>query len=375
MWSTTKAEDVRASLKRLKKLNYQKLLNEIFENILLSFSYPPIGMQEDEFTSLKLNWIIENQRLDLLENFLNQNKEFNGKGRAVQILVDSNISNADIKEGCEKIKFIDSKIKDAYLEKFKIYCLVFDNKRSQARLLLDLLREQKQSDKFFDDKIDYLLGISDKTLQKVNDKNLLNFYLSSITAKDFKYTPNNQTKKEIWKYLNSANLIVLDDINDKKKLKELEQAAGKAQIEPEIIFNIYKQKSFNLNTLLNAKNIYQTLDTSDSRALIFQKFLLAEEPTSKVEYLFLLEEIFKKDNLQNVYSEFLINNLKQIETENIPKNYKEIIETKIKNTEEIKLGKVKYDDKILHQSKIIKFYLENENFKKVKKRSIKFLKK
>ena len=152
-------------------------------------------MQEDEFTSLKLNWIIENQRLDLLENFLNQNKEFNGKGRAVQILVDSNISNADIKEGCEKIKFIDSKIKDAYLEKFKIYCLVFDNKRSQARLLLDLLREQKQSDKFFDDKIDYLLGISDKTLQKVNDKNLLNFYLSSITAKDFKYTPNNQTKK------------------------------------------------------------------------------------------------------------------------------------------------------------------------------------
>ena len=85
--------------------------------------------------------------------------------------------------------------------------------------------------------------------------------------------------------LNSANLIVPDDIND-KKLKELEQAAGKAQIEPEIIFNIYKQKSFNLNTLLNAKNIYQTLDTSDSRALIFQKFLLAEEPTSKVEYLF-----------------------------------------------------------------------------------------
>ena len=53
----------------------------------------------------------------------------------------------------------------------------------------------------------------------MNDKNLLNFYLSSITAKDFKYTPNNQTKKEIWKYLNSANLIVLDDINDKKKIK------------------------------------------------------------------------------------------------------------------------------------------------------------
>ena len=63
-----------------------------------------------------------------------------------------------LRKGCEKIEFIDSTIKDAYLEKFKIYCLVFNNKKSQAQLLLDLLREQKQSDKFFDDKIKFLLG-------------------------------------------------------------------------------------------------------------------------------------------------------------------------------------------------------------------------
>ena len=310
MWSSTQADDVRASIKRLKKIKLSKTSSEIFENVLLSFSYPPNGMQEDEFIDIKLNWIIDNQRLDLLENFLNQNEDFKGKSRAVQYLVDFNISNAEIKEGCEKIKFIDSKIKDAYLEKFKIYCLVFNNQQSQAQLLLDLLREQKQSDKFFDDKIDYLLGISDKTSQKISDKNLLNFYLSSITIKDFKYIPTDKTKKQIWKYLNSANLIELDDINDKKKLQELEQAANKGQIDPKIIFNIYKQIPFNLNTLLNAKNIYQTLSKSDSRALIYQKFLLAEEYSSKVEYLFLLEEIFKKDGLQNIYSDFHIYNLK-----------------------------------------------------------------
>ena len=60
-----------------------------------------------------------------------------------------------LKKGCEKIEFIDSTIKDSYLEKFKIYCLVFNNKNSQAQLLLDLLREQKQSDQFFDDKINF----------------------------------------------------------------------------------------------------------------------------------------------------------------------------------------------------------------------------
>ena len=52
--------------------------------------------------------------------FLKQNKDFEGKGRAVQYLVDQNISEANIKKGCEKIKFIDSTIRDSYLEKFKI---------------------------------------------------------------------------------------------------------------------------------------------------------------------------------------------------------------------------------------------------------------
>ena len=83
----------------------------------------------------------------------------------MQVLVDHNISQANIKKGCEKIDFIDSTIKDAYLEKFKIYCLIFNNKNSQAQLLLDLLREQNQSDKFFDDKINFLLKITLKNFK------------------------------------------------------------------------------------------------------------------------------------------------------------------------------------------------------------------
>ena len=126
--------------------------------------------KKKNLVALKINWLIENNRSELIEDFLKQNEEFDGKSSAVQYLVDENIAKADIKEGCQKIKFIDSTIKDSYLEKFKIYCLVYDNKKSQARLLLDLLREQNQSDKFFDDKINYLLGISEKTSSKINEK-------------------------------------------------------------------------------------------------------------------------------------------------------------------------------------------------------------
>ena len=180
----------------------------------------------------------------------------------MQYLVDKNIASANIKEGCEKIKFIDAKIKDPYLEKFKIYCLIFNKKIPDAQLLLDLLREQKQSSKFYDDKINFLLGVTDKTSNKINEKNLLNFYLSSITIENFKFEPTKTTKPEIWKYLNAANLIKLEDASDKKKLKELEIAANDNQIDKNKIFEIYKQGPFNLNTLINAKNSYQSLNES-----------------------------------------------------------------------------------------------------------------
>ena len=367
MWTTTKAEDVRSSLKRLQKIELSKSSSEILETILLSFSYPPQGMTEKEFVELKINWLIKNDRIDLIENFLKQNEEFEGKSKTVQYLVDKNIASGNIKEGCKKIKFIDASIKDAYLEKFKIYCLVFNDKKPEAQLLLDLLREQKQSSKFYDDKINFLLGVTDKTNKKVNEKNLLNFYLSSITISDFKYVPTNKTKQEIWEYLNAANLIKLEDSSNKERLKELEIAANKDQLNKSKIFEIYKNIPFNFNTLLNAKNNYQTLNESDARALIYQKYLLSESNEIKIEYLFLLEELFEKDNLINIYSKFLSDSIQKIGIENLPERYQEAALERIISNENQKLGKVKYNDKILHQSKILKYYIEGENQKKVQK--------
>ena len=367
MWSTTNANEIKSSLKRIEKIKLSKTSNQILEKILLSFSYPPEGMNEDQFAELKINWLIKNQRINLIESFLKQNEDFKGKSKAIQFLVDSNIASGNIKEGCKKIKFIDAKIKDAYLEKFKIYCLILNNKKPQAQLLLDLLREQRQSEKFYDDKINFLLGVTDKTTNKINEKNLLNFYLSSITAEKFDFKPNKNTKEEIWKYLNASNLIKLEDVSDKERLKELELAASEGQVDEETIFKIYQQIPFNLNELVNARNIYQTLASSDARPLIYQKYLLSEDNDLKLEYLFLLEELFDKDNLQNIYSKFLSKKIKEIGVDNISERYLEAAKSRIISEDQFLKGKIKYNDKILHQSKIIKYYVENENEKKVQK--------
>jgi hypothetical protein len=375
MWSSTEGEDVKASLKRIEKIKLSKTANQILERILLSFSYAPKGMDEDEFANLKVNWLIKNKRLDLIESFLKQNDEFKSKSKAVQYLVDENIAKAKLSEGCEKIKFIDAKIKDAYLEKFKIYCLIFKDKKSEAQLLLDLLREQKQSNNFYDDKINFLLGVSNKTTNKINEKNLLNFYLSSITTKEFNFKPNKNTKKEIWRYLNASNLIKLEDATDKERLKELELAANQEQIDRNTIFKMYQQVSFNLNELVNAKNVYQTMAASDARPLIYQKYLLSEDNEIKIEYLFLLEKLFKKDNLLNIYSKFLSDKIEEIGIDNISERYQEVAQSRIIDDNEFILGKIRYNDKVLHQSKIIKYYVDEEDKKKVQKDIDKIFKK
>ena len=375
MWSETDAEKVRASFKRINKIQLSNTANKIFENTIFSFAYPPNGMDDKEFLSLKINWLIENKRIDLIETFLKQNSSFHNKKKLIQYLVDVNIAKANIKDGCEKINFLDKNIKDPYLEKYKIYCLIFNNKKNEAQLQLDILREQSNSDKFFDDKIDFLLGVTSKTTNKINEANLLNFYLSSVTIKDFKYEPTKKTKKIIWEYLNAANLIILDDDRDKEKLKSLENAANTNQFDKQKIFDIYSKISFDLNSLIKAADTYQTYDNIDARALIYQKFLLSDNEENKIDLLFILKDLFQKDNLSNIYTQFLSDRLEEIDLDKVNKSYAELVEKNIISVENLRLGKIKYNDKILHKSKIIKYFNEEIDQKKAQKDFIKIYKK
>ena len=122
--------------------------------------------------------------------------------------------------------------------------------------------------------------------------------------------------------MNASNLIRLDDFSDKNRLKELEQAANSGQVDNKTIFNIYSQIQFSLNELVNAKNNYRKLDFNEARPLIYQKYLLSEDNDTKIEYLLLLEELFKKDKLLNIYSKFLSDEILEIGIENFSKNIK-----------------------------------------------------
>jgi hypothetical protein len=360
MWSRTSKNEFNNIIKRINKLDLSPEAENIFVKTLFSDSYHPSEIKEEEFIKVKIDWLIQNEREDLIEQFLKKNKNFPHKGKLIQYLVDKNISRANIVRACENMGFISKDIKDIYLDKFNIYCLIFNNKKNQAQLLFDILKEQGKSDNFFDDKINYLLGITKKTNNKIYDNNLLNFYLSSVTVKDFKYEPNNKTKKFIWEYLNSANLIELDEAGDKEKIKNFEIAANKNRLDKNKIFEFYKKIKFDLNTLINAESIHQTLPGIDARALLYQKYLLSDKIENKIELLFELKNLFKKEKLSNVFTLYMSEQLKALEVEQgIPKEYLEAVKDNIVEDVEVSRGKIKYDDKILHRSRILKYFTEN----------------
>ena len=55
MWLKTDSDKVRASIKRIDKMNLSKTATKLFEKTIFSYAYPPRGMDEKEFTNFRIN--------------------------------------------------------------------------------------------------------------------------------------------------------------------------------------------------------------------------------------------------------------------------------------------------------------------------------
>ena len=361
MWLDTDGSDIKSIFKRIDKLQLSEFSEDLLFKVLFTNAYPPKkNLTSAEFLKIKIDWLIKHRRLQDLENLLLTNPAAGKEPSAIKFLINERLSNAEIKSACEKVSMIDKNVQNNYLEKFKIYCLINTDREDEAQLLFELLKERGFKDDFFEDKINYLLGFKEKTNQKIVDNNLFNFYLYQITAEDFNYQPNEKTDKYIWRYLSSSNLIQINDFEDDKVILTYEKAAEEDSFKSEAIFNIYKQILFNVNQLINADEVYKNLPNYKARALIYQSILLSDNVEKKLNLIFLLKGLFEEDKLTNVYSKELTKILRNIDPDKIPENYKEIVEINIaENFKEKK--KIKFDNDILHRSKVIKHFLDNNN--------------
>jgi len=366
MWVKTDGEDIKKVLNRINKLKLSKLSEDLLFQILFTNSYPPQkNLNSEEFLKIKINWLIQKNRIKDLETLLKTNPKVGENAKAIKFLINEYLSSANIKSACEKINFIDRKVKNIYLEKFTIYCLINNDRREEAQLIFDLLKERGLKDNFFEDKINFLLGLSDKTTQKIVDNNLLNFYFSHITSNDFQYEPNDKTDKYIWRYLSSANLFQVNAFENEDIIETYEQAAAEGSFNVDEIFKIYLRMNFNFNQLMNVEEIYKNLPNYKARALIYQSMMLSNSVEKKINLAFLLKDLFIKDKLLNVYEEELSDFFKSLDTNEIPADYAELVEQSLDSRLRTK---VKFDNDILHRSKVIKHFLDdNEELSRTEK--------
>ena len=361
MWMNSDGKDIKNIFNRVNKLKLSKFSEDLLFQVLFTNAYPPKNnLSSDEFLKLKIDWLIKKKRFRDLEKLLEINPQVGQETIAIKSLVNEYLASADIKAACEKVNFINKDVQSNYLDKLIIYCLIKDERIDEAQLNLDLLKERGFDDKFYEDKINFLLGITEKTNQKILDDNLLNFYISHITSENFEYLPDENTDKYIWRYLSSSNLVKVNNFENEEVISTYEKAASEGDFENEEIFNIYKQILFNVNQLINAKDVYKNLPGYKSRALIYQSILLSDDVEKKLNLAFLLKDLFKKDKLFNIYTEELSNILRSIEPDQIPEDYDDLVKQNLEQNYDT-TKKIKFDNEIIHRSKVLKHFLDDNN--------------
>jgi hypothetical protein len=365
MWSNSNGDQILNIFKRIDKLELSKDAAEIMNVLLLTNAhYPEMNISKDQFLEIKSKWLIKRSDFGLIEKYLLNNQIVNEHPKLTKHLVDYYLSQSDIKKACEIFSKIKEPIQNLYLSNFNIYCLINNNKRDEAQLLIDLQTELGVTDKFFNKKINYLMGYSTEAEIEVSENTILDFHLSHRTNPEFKFEPKNNTSKQIWKYLSTSNL--LDNINDIEltdieKINNIEKATHEGNYAEEELFELYKRFQFNINQLLNIKESTKVLSRVETRALIYQGILITTEIESKLQLMYALKNSFKNENIEGAFNLSLSAFLKNIEEDKVPSNFTTFYQNNL-GSEEIKEANIKINNKILHQSKLIN-YLKVEKSK------------
>ena len=378
MWSNSDGIRLKNLFQNIDKFNLSNDASEIMHISLLTNAYSPTqNITEQEFMSLKSNWLIKDSNLELIEEYLIKNQIINLHPDLTKYLVDNYLSKSNVKKSCEFFSKNTKPIQDEYLSKFNLYCLINYGKNEEAQLILDLKKELGFEDNYYENKINYLFGYLEETDKEISVNSILDFHLAHRTNPEFFYEPNKDTPKIIWKYLSAANLLfkIQDiEITDIEKISTIEKAVSEKNYSEKDLFEFYKKFQFNINQFLNAKEAYKSLPSIEGRALLYQRTLLTKDTKLKLEFVKILKDLFISDNIGDAFDLELKNFLSEINVEDVPSNFTTFYNNNL-NKKEIDEKKIKYNSKILHQSKLINYFNGDYAKSKIEEDLDKFLKK
>ena len=369
MWFNSDGNEIVSIFKRINKIKLSNDAKEILDIALLTNSYfPKKNISEDKFLNYKTDYLIQNDDLELIKLYLLKNQNNSNNSKLLRYYVEEYLSNSDLENACSIFNEINL-LNDDYLTKFKIYCLINENRTEEAQLQFDLMKELDFNDEFFEKKYNFIMGYTSDDEKQISEKNILDFHLSHRTNPQFQYKPSKNTPKIIWRYLSSSNLLEnIDeiDLEDIEKLSLIEQATHEGNYSEKELLDLYKRFQFTINQLLNVKDTYKLLPTVQGRALLYQRLLLTKDPEQILDLSSKLKDSFISENIENAFNKELSKMLDKINIEDIPSNYSTFYTKNLINKNP-KKSKIKINNKIIYQSKLLNYFKESYNIKKVEK--------
>ena len=367
LWSNSNGDQLKYLFSNLENLDLSEDASELMNIVLLTNSYyPEINITKDEFLKIKSDWLIKYKDRELIEEYLIKNQILNLHPELSRYLADQYLSESNLEKACKLFLENTEIIIDEYLSKFNLYCLIDKGRVEEAQLILDLKKEMGFKDDYFEKKLNYLFGYTEKPELMISEASILDFHLAHRTNPDFIFEPNKNTSPLIWKYLSTSNLlfdIEKIDIVEENKISLIEKATHDKNYSEEDLFALYKRFQFNINQLLNASVSYKSLSNIEARALVYQRILLESDINNKLELIKLLKDLFIKDGYPNAFDELLKKFLKEIKEDEVPSNFTKFYSDYFKK-ENKKSNSVKFNKDILHQSKLVNYF--NGDFAKSK---------
>jgi len=305
-----------------------KLIQGIIFEILVSkktFDRNLINDDDDKILfEIFIDKLFDTGRLNEIELVYSQTSELENNSFILKKMIEGNLLRNRHSEACKILQKVNQD--PTIFGKIMIICNIINNKFDQAKLGLQLLKEQSQPGNIFFIDLAFSL-MSEKDISESSDlkKNLDKVKeLNPIIMSSLQFADISPNFEQIEKLSTSGLLFVLSNPSVDTELKIFcsEMLVKQGRISADMLSEAYQLSSFDEKEIQKAESLFKSLSPIRARPLLYQSILRDNKPESKFRKIIALIKISMNDNLLPEIS-FLVSDM--LDFDKYVKNHEDTI--------------------------------------------------
>ena len=303
LFANKKFEEIKRFIEILPVNSTDETIQNLIYDILVSkknFDRDLVGLDEDKLLFKTIvNKLFQTGRLSEIELIYSQTSELENNTFIIKKMIEGNLLRNRHSEACKILEKVNQD--PLFFGKIMIICNIINSKFDQAKLGLQLLKEQNQpGDIFFIDLAFSLMSEKDITQSEDLKKNLDQIKeLNPIIMSSLQFADISPNFEQIEKLTTSGLLFILSNPSVDTELKIFcsEILVKQGRISVEMLSQAYRLSRFKPKEIQNAEKIYKSLSPIRARPLLYQSIIRDNKPESKFRKIIALIKISKIDNL------------------------------------------------------------------------------